>query len=99
VLQDGTAISGVLDLASRAGDTAQVLDVKTSDADAGTLAGRYAVQAAVYSEAVRAIAGVGAVSFTLLPVPSGTPVELKPTLNVEALVAQLRSWRTGTSDG
>lgn len=98
VLQDGTAISGVLDLASRDGDSAQVLDVKTSDADAGTLAGRYAVQAAVYSEAVRAIAGVGAVSFTLLSVPSGTPVELKPTLNVEALVAQLRSWRTGTSD-
>ena len=97
VLPDGTAISGVLDLASRAGESAQVLDVKTSDADAGTLAARYAVQAAVYSEAVRAIARVEDVAFTLLPVPAGQAVDLTPAMRVEELVARLRAWRSGSS--
>ena len=81
----------MLDLASREGDTARVLDVKTSNADGGTLARRYEVQAAAYSDAVRAIAGVKDVSFTLLPVPSGIAVEVKPALNVEELVARLRA--------
>lgn len=93
VLQDGSTINGVLDLAARADGTVRLLDVKTSGEDANALARRYEVQAAVYSDAVRAITGVREVRFTLLTVPAGTAVEVTPTTGVEGLVARLRAWR------
>ena len=90
---DGTTINGALDLVARDGDAVRVLDVKTSGADAGVLAERYAVQAATYTDAVRAIGGGGEVSFTLLTVPAGVAVEVGPKGDVEALVGRLRGWR------
>ena len=95
VLADGTTITGALDLAARAGDSVRVLDIKTSKGDVGVLAERYAVQAAVYTDAVRTIAGPGDVSFTLLAVPAGVAVDVAPTQDVGALVAKLRAWRSG----
>jgi ATP-dependent exoDNAse (exonuclease V) beta subunit len=91
LLPDGTAISGVLDLAARNGDSAQILDVKTSNAPAAELAERYAVQAAVYCDAVRAVTGAHDVTFSLLPVPSGVAIDVRPTQSVEAIVAKLRA--------
>ena len=95
LLPDGTAISGVLDLAAHNGDSAQILDVKTSNAPAAELAERYAVQAAVYCDAVRAITGAGDVTFSLLPVPSGVAVEVQSTQSVEAIVTKLRASTDG----
>jgi ATP-dependent exoDNAse (exonuclease V) beta subunit len=91
LLADGTVVSGVLDLVARTGNTVHILDVKTSDASGTELAARYAVQAAVYSDAVRAITGASDVTFTLLPLPSGVAVEVTPMQPVEAIVAKLRA--------
>jgi hypothetical protein len=84
-------VSGILDLVARTGNTAQILDVKTSDASGAELAERYVVQAAVYSDAVRAITGASAVTFSLLPLPSGVAVEVTPAPSVDGIVAKLRA--------
>ncbi|HEY5218391.1 MAG TPA: UvrD-helicase domain-containing protein, partial [Gemmatimonadaceae bacterium] len=96
VLADGTVIGGALDMVARDGDgdAVRVIDVKTSGADAGVLAERYAVQVATYTEAVRAITGAGKVTFTLLAVPGGVAVDVAPTHDVAGLVAWLRAWRS-----
>jgi ATP-dependent exoDNAse (exonuclease V) beta subunit len=93
VLADGTAISGAMDLAARHGNSAQVLDVKTSTVDVQRLAERYAVQGAVYTDAVRAIAGAHDVTFTLLTLPAAASTPVSAAVDVAALVAQLRAWR------
>ncbi len=95
VFADGTTISGALDLVARDGDAVRVVDVKTSSADASVLAERYGVQAAVYTEAVRAIAGAGQVSFALLTVPAGVAADVTPAQDVGGLVARLRAWGNG----
>jgi ATP-dependent helicase/nuclease subunit A len=92
LLAGGTAITGAIDLAARDGMVARVVDVKTSAAGATVLAERYDIQAAVYADAVRAIAGAGQVSFTLLAVPAGVAVDVVPTGDVETLVARLRAY-------
>ena len=68
------------------------MDVKATGAVGAELATRYEVQAAVYSDAVRAIAGVQDVSFTLVTVPSGKAVPVMPTTDVNELVGKLRAW-------
>jgi ATP-dependent exoDNAse (exonuclease V) beta subunit len=92
VLRDGATINGALDLATHEGGVAQILDVKTTAADDDKLAERYAVQAAVYSDAVRAIAGVQSIRCVILSVPSGGVVETSSTTEVASLVNQLRSY-------
>jgi ATP-dependent exoDNAse (exonuclease V) beta subunit len=93
LLADGTAISGALDLVARVGDGVRIMDIKTSSAGGAELAARYAVQAAVYADAVRTITGATEVAFALLPLPSGIAVEVQPTQPVDAIVAKLRASR------
>ena len=93
VLADGTAINGALDLAAREGSLARLLDVKTTSNPVEQLAGRYAVQAAVYADAVRAIGEASEVTFTLLTVPAGATTEVTSGVDVAGLVAQLRAFR------
>ncbi len=91
LVEGGSAINGAFDLAARDGDSARVLDVKTSGAGASALTERYGVQAAVYTDAARAIGGAREVSFTLLTVPAGVAVAVVPAVDVGALVARLRA--------
>lgn len=95
LLPDGSSITGAFDLAAPAPDQAgapraRILDVKASGTAGVVAAARYAVQAATYVDAVRAIAGTDA-SFALLSLPSAevTPVEPAPEA-LPALVARLR---------
>ena len=81
-----------MDLAARVGGGVRIVDVKVTAAIGDDLAARYEVQAAVYSEAVRAIAGVQDVSFTLVAVPSGKAVPVVPTTDVNELVGRIRAW-------
>jgi len=90
VLADGSTISGALDLAAVEGGVATVLDVKTTDASGAQLAERYQVQGAVYSDAVRAIAGANSVTFTVLAVPAGQATEVAVSSNVDDVVRRLR---------
>lgn len=96
VFADGTAINGALDLAARDGPLATLLDVKTTSNAVEQLAGRYAVQAAVYADAVRAIGGASAVTFTLLTVPAGASAVVPTDTEVAGLVATLRAFRATT---
>jgi ATP-dependent helicase/nuclease subunit A len=96
VLPDGTALTGAMDLVTPAGgnggaDGAHILDVKTGGATGATAAERYAVQAAVYVDAVDAITGRAGTTFSLLSLPSGevTPVPV-PADPIPALVRRLR---------
>lgn len=95
VLQDGTVINGALDLVAGAAAGAvagvRILDVKTGSSGAAASAERYEIQAAVYTDAVRAITGVAHVTFALLSLPSGTVVDVEPTTDVAALVQRLRT--------
>lgn len=93
ILADGTAINGALDLAARDGATARLLDVKTTSGSAAQMAERYSVQAAVYADAVQAISGVTAVTFTLLTVPAGESAVVTTGTDMAALVAKLRAYR------
>ncbi len=93
---DGSVINGAIDLVARAGESAHIVDVKTTTAEGATLAERYAVQAAVYADAVRAIGGASDVKFALLAVPGGTAVEVATDTDVDALIGRLRGW--GASD-
>ena len=95
ILSDGSTIVGSMDLAARIGGGVRIVDVKATGAAGVELATRYEVQAAVYSDAVRAIAGVQDVSFTLVAVPSGTAVPVVPTTDVNGLVGKLRAWSAG----
>ena len=95
ILSDGSTIVGSMDLAARVGGGVRIVDVKATAAIGEDLADRYEVQAAVYSDAVRAIAGVQDVSFTLVAVPSGKAVTVVPTTDVRELVEKLRVWSAG----
>ena len=95
ILSDGSTIVGSMDLAARVGGGVRIVDVKATAAIGEDLANRYEVQAAVYSDAVRAIAGVQDVSFTLVAVPSGKAVPVVPTTDVSGLVGKLRAWSAG----
>jgi len=95
VLADGTTINGALDLASMDDRSARIVDVKSSSAGAGGLAERYAIQAAIYSDAARAIGGASDVRFTLVSVPSGATTDVVPTDDVPALVMAVRAWAGG----
>ncbi len=90
LLPDGTAIVGALDLVALGATRARVVDVKASTASPPELARRYAVQAAVYLDAVRAISGAAEATFTLISATNGESVEVVPTANVSELVATLR---------
>ena len=92
ILSDGSTIVGSMDLAARVGGGVRIVDVKATSAVGPELVTRYEVQAAVYSDAVRAIAGVDDVSFTLVAVPSGKAVPVVPTTDVNGLVGKLRAW-------
>jgi hypothetical protein len=88
---DGTAVNGAFDLIAREGEAVRILDLKTSATAAGVLAERYRVQAAVYTEAVRAIAGAGDCDFTLLGLPAGDTARVTPAAELDALIARLRA--------
>lgn len=95
LLADGTALTGALDLVAPAhgNDGARILDVKTGAATGAAAAARYAVQAAVYVDAVGAITAGGSASFSLLAVPSGelTAVPVGSAKDeVAALVQRIR---------
>ena len=90
VLPDGTALNGSFDLVARSGDRAQIVDVKSTAAGEMVSTERYAVQGAIYADAVRAITGLDEVSFTVLAVPSGAVTSVPLTAKVEQLVAQIR---------
>jgi hypothetical protein len=92
LLPDGSAVSGAMDVAARAGAAVRILDVKTTTAGGAHLAGRYAVQAAVYADAAAAIGGAGEVRFTLLTVPACESVDVPTGADVHDLVARLRAW-------
>jgi ATP-dependent exoDNAse (exonuclease V) beta subunit len=92
VLAGGAVLSGAMDLAARDGAAAHILDVKTTSKHAGMLVERYAVQAAVYTDAVRVIGGASDALFTLLAVPAGESVEVASAVEVEALTAALRAF-------
>ncbi|MDP1890761.1 MAG: PD-(D/E)XK nuclease family protein, partial [Gemmatimonadaceae bacterium] len=94
LLADGSAISGAMDVAARSGGTVQILDVKTTTSGGAHLAERYAIQAAVYADAAAAIGGASDVRFTLLTVPAGERVDVPRSVDVSALVARLRVWRS-----
>ena len=87
---DGTAISGAFDLIARDGESVRILDLKSSAAAAETLAERYRVQAAVYTEAVRAIRGTGGCSFELLVLPASESMLVVPVADIDRIIAQLR---------
>lgn len=88
---DGTAVNGAFDLIAREGGTVRILDLKTSATAASVLAERYRVQAAVYIEAVRAIAGVNDCDFTLLGLPAGDTARVTPAAEIDSLIARLRA--------
>lgn len=88
---DGTAVNGALDLVAREGEAVRILDLKTSATAASVLAERYRVQAAVYTEAVRAIAGASDCDFTLLGLPAGDTARVTPAAELDALIARLRA--------
>ena len=87
---DGTAITGAFDLAARDGEAVRILDLKNSTAGVEALAERYRVQAAVYVEAARAIAGVRDGTFELLALPSSASVAVPPAEDLDGLIARLR---------
>lgn len=91
VRPDGTAIVGALDLAALEGTQARIVDVKVSRHAPTELAARYAVQAAVYEDAVRSIAGATDATFTLVSASTGAAVTVVPTADVNALIAALRA--------
>jgi ATP-dependent exoDNAse (exonuclease V) beta subunit len=90
LLPGGSFVMGAIDVAARFGDGIEIADFKTTGHDAATLAKRYEVQAAVYTEAVRAIAGVERASFTLLAMPAGAAVGISPTTDVAELIQRMR---------
>lgn len=90
VLSTGSAIVGALDLAVLEAAAARIVDVKVSRASPAELAERYAVQAAVYQDAVQAIANVSHATFTVVSGSNGESVSVAPTADVSALVAALR---------
>ncbi len=91
ILRDGSVIDGALDLVAMRGDVARIIDVKTgATRDDDLLAERYAVQATVYQEAVRSIAGV-ATSFALLSARDGRVVEVDASdVSLASLIRRLR---------
>ncbi len=91
ILPDGSVIDGALDLVAMRESHARILDVKTGAAQRDELfAERYRVQAAVYQEAVRAIAGVDA-RFALLSAVDGHTVDVDTSgVSVASLVKSLR---------
>lgn len=88
---DGTAITGAFDLAAIDGDAVRILDLKNSTASTDALAERYRVQAAVYVEAARAIAGAREGTFELLALPSSASVMVPPAEDLDGLIARLRA--------
>lgn len=92
LLTDGSALNGAMDLAAREGDAVRILDVKTTTAGGAHLAERYAVQAAVYADAVAAIGAGHTVRFSLLTVPACERIDVPLQADVGALVARLRAW-------
>ncbi len=88
---DGTAVSGAFDLIARDGEVVQILDLKTSATPVTTLAKRYRVQAAVYTQAARAITGASDCRFELLVLPAGEDAPVAPADNVDTLIARLRA--------
>ena len=93
ILSDGAVINGALDLVAPTESGARILDLKTGvRAAAAELAKRYAVQAAVYVDAVQAIRGSGKASFALLTLPAGAVVEIDPADNVQTLVSGIRGF-------
>jgi ATP-dependent exoDNAse (exonuclease V) beta subunit len=91
VRRDGTAIIGAFDLVARDGDAVRILDLKNSAASPEALAERYRVQAAVYTEAARAITGARECDFVLLALPSSTTVTVTPAEDLDGLIARLRA--------
>ncbi len=91
VLPDGSVIDGALDLIAMRGGAARILDLKTgATTDGDVLAERYRVQAAVYSEAVRAIAGVDT-RLALLSTSDGRTIEVDASgVDLAELLAKLR---------
>lgn len=96
LLDDGSAVSGAMDVAARAGAEVRILDVKTTASGGTHLAERYAVQAAVYADAAAAIGNTTNVHFTLLTVPACDRVDVPVAVDVIALVARLRAWMPAT---
>ncbi len=92
VLPDGSVIDGALDLIAMRNGAARILDLKTGATTEGlVLAERYRVQAAVYTEAVRAIAGVDT-HFALLSTSDGTTIEVPPgSVDLPLLLSRLRN--------
>lgn len=88
---DGTAIVGAFDLVARDGDAIRILDLKSSAASTEALAERYRVQAAVYVDAARAIAGARDCTFALLALPSSESVVVPPAEDLDGLIARLRA--------
>lgn len=97
LLPGGTSLSGAIDLAVRDGEGARLLDVKSSDAPAHVLGTRYALQGAVYADAIRAIAGAEPVSFAVLALPSGETANVEAERNVAGVVRDLRAWTADRS--
>ena len=97
VLPDGSTIEGALDLVAMQDGAARILDVKSGSLKGDALlADRYRVQAAVYLDAVRSIAGAPA-SFALLSARDGRVVEVAgDDRTVAPLVRRLRE--RGASD-
>lgn len=95
LLDDGTAIVGALDLVALSDGRAEIVDVKSSEAEGETLAARYAVQGAVYAGAVRAISGARDVRFRLVSAATGAATDVttgdEPSSSVAALVSSLRA--------
>lgn len=87
---DGTAIGGAVDLIAREGEVVRILDLKSSVATARTLVERYRVQAAVYTEAVRAITGTSDCRFELVVLPAGEVAVVEPVVDLEDIIARLR---------
>ncbi len=96
---DGTTIGGALDLVAPTTDGrgARILDVKAGELTGDAAAQRYAMQAAVYVDAVRAISGAEEVSFALLSLRSGdvTPILAPSQSALTDLIRRLRDARAG----
>lgn len=92
LLGDGAVLVGALDLVALVNDAVRIVDVKAgaaSVADA-VLAERYAMQGAVYRDAVTAIAGREDVRVELVRGGEGASIPLTRELRVDEVIAQLR---------
>lgn len=89
---DGTVLVGALDLAAVLGDVVRVVDVKAGAAAVpdAVLAERYAVQGAVYRDAVAAMMGTESVRVELVRGGAGPAIPLERTVDISTLLTALR---------